>query len=100
MASDAVAAQLGELLEYVKFHFLSESRWMEHTRYPGKKSHDSAHARLLVDASHFETLLHRGGDLFVLRSIKDWLIEHIQTEDMALGAFLRQLPDDVDPAPP
>ena len=100
MASDAVAAQLGELLEYVKFHFLSESRWMEQTRYPGKKSHDSAHARLLVDASHFETLLHRGGDLFVLRSIKDWLIEHIQTEDMALGAFLRQLPDDVDPAPP
>jgi diguanylate cyclase (GGDEF)-like protein/PAS domain S-box-containing protein/hemerythrin-like metal-binding protein len=99
MASNAVAAQLCELLEYVKFHFLSESRWMEQTRYPGKKSHDRAHARLLVDASHFENLLHRGGDLFVLRSISDWLVDHIQSEDMALGAFLRQLQDGVDPPP-
>jgi diguanylate cyclase (GGDEF)-like protein/PAS domain S-box-containing protein/hemerythrin-like metal-binding protein len=87
--NEEVTQRLAELIEYVKLHFLTESRLMERYRYPGRKSHDRAHARLLVDASHFETLLNRGGDLFVLRSIKDWLVNHIQTQDKALGEFLR-----------
>jgi hemerythrin-like metal-binding protein len=90
MADEVVAAQLAALMEYVKFHFRTEAQLMEQARYPGKKAHDQAHARLLMDASHFETLLHRGGDLFVLRSVKDWLIQHIETEDRALGEFLMQ----------
>ena len=85
---DEITRQLTELIEYVKVHFMTETRLMERYRYPGKKSHDRAHEGLLLDASHFESLLNRGGDLFVLRSIKDWLVNHIQTEDKVLGEFL------------
>ncbi len=88
VASEVISAQLSQLLEFVQFHFTSESRLMERCRYPGKIAHDWAHARLLADAVHFETLLHRGGDVFVLRSIKEWLLKHIETEDKALGEYL------------
>ena len=87
---DKITRQLTELIEYVKVHFMTESRLMERYRYPGKKSHDRVHERLLLDASHFESLLNRGGDLFVLRSIKDWLVNHIETEDKVLGEFLNK----------
>lgn len=88
VASEVISAQLSQLLEFVQFHFTTESRLMERCRYPGKIAHDWAHARLLADAVHFETLLHRGGDVFVLRSIKEWLLKHIETEDKALGEYL------------
>jgi hemerythrin-like metal-binding protein len=89
MTNDDIARQMGELIAYVRFHFLTESSLMDRYRYPRKESHDKAHARLLMDISHFEALLHRGGDLFVLRSIKDWLVAHIQTEDKELGEYLK-----------
>lgn len=69
---------------------LQSEVWDPKHRYPGKKSHDRVHERLLLDASRFESLLNRGGDLFVLRSIKDWLVNHIETEDKVLGEFLNK----------
>jgi hemerythrin-like metal-binding protein len=83
-----IARRFTDLVEYTKFHFATEHQFMERYRFPGKKAHDLAHGRLLMDISHFNAMLHRGGDLFVLQSIKDWLLHHIQAEDKKLGEFL------------
>ena len=91
VASAEVERLFGNLIDYTKFHFATERKLMEQYRYPGKSQHDMAHGRLLVDVSHFQAMLNRGGDLFVLQSIKDWLFKHIQTEDKLLGDFLRAL---------
>jgi diguanylate cyclase (GGDEF)-like protein/hemerythrin-like metal-binding protein/PAS domain S-box-containing protein len=87
---DAIRRLLAEMIDYVKFHFLTESKLMRRYGYPGKPLHDKAHASLLEDASQFDALLNQGGDRLVLHLIKDWLVTHIETEDMALGEFLKQ----------
>ncbi len=93
-------ASLGRLFaalyEATKQHFAAEHDLMERFNYPDQASHDKAHASLLADALHFKTRLNRGGDLFVLQSIKDWLLNHILTEDRPLGEFLRQKPGSQD----
>jgi diguanylate cyclase (GGDEF)-like protein/hemerythrin-like metal-binding protein/PAS domain S-box-containing protein len=81
---------LEELTEYTTFHFKTEHDFMERYNYPQRQSHDFAHGLLLADASHFKTRFYRGGDLFVLQSIKDWLLHHIITEDKPLGEFLKE----------
>ncbi len=85
-----IALRFSGLVEFTKFHFATEHQYMERFRFPGKKAHDMAHGRLLMDISHFNAMINRGGDLFVLQSIKDWLLHHIQAEDKKLGEFLSQ----------
>ena len=80
---------LDELTAYTSMHFKTEHDLMERYGYPNRLSHDVAHGRLLADALHFKTRLYKGGDLFVLQSIKDWLLQHIVTEDRPLGEFLQ-----------
>jgi diguanylate cyclase (GGDEF)-like protein/hemerythrin-like metal-binding protein len=87
---DAIKRQLADLIDYVKFHFLTECRLMQRYGYPGKPLHEKAHASLLADASQFDALLDQGGDRLVLHLIKDWLVTHIETQDKALGEFLNQ----------
>ena len=87
--SDEISREFAGLIDYTKFHFATEHALMERHRYPGMQLHDVAHARLLMNVSHFNAMLNRGGDLFVLQSIKDWLLDHIHAEDKQFGAFLK-----------
>lgn len=77
-----------ELLEYSKYHFKSEQVLMDRYSYPGAKGHALAHGNLQAEAPQFRTRLRKGGDLFVLQSIKDWFLDHITVEDKPLGHFL------------
>ena len=78
-----------ELATSTAEHFAAEHDLMERFHYPGMAPHDAIHGRLLADTMHFRSRLNKGGDLFVLQSLKDWLMHHIQTEDRALGEFLK-----------
>jgi diguanylate cyclase (GGDEF)-like protein/PAS domain S-box-containing protein/hemerythrin-like metal-binding protein len=84
-----VQEQFQELADYTAEHFATEHELMERFHYPGQSAHDAIHARLLADTLQFRSRLNKGGDLFVLQSLKDWLMHHIQTEDRALGEFLK-----------
>ena len=79
-----------ELIQSTKDHYDREKALMERYHYPRLLAHNVEHGRLLSEISQFKTRLHRGGDLFVLQSIKDWLLLHILTEDKPLGDFIRQ----------
>ena len=85
----AVQAKFQELAAYTAKHFATEHELMERFHYPSMAPHDAIHRRLLADTQHFRSRLNKGGDLFVLQSLKDWLAHHIQTEDRALGEFLK-----------
>ncbi len=78
------------LSQYTRFHFETEHELMVRHGYSRQSAHDKAHDRLLADVQHFKTRLYKGGDLFVLQSIKDWLLDHILAEDKALGEFIKQ----------
>jgi len=78
-----------ELTDFTIYHFATEHELMERYHYPGQASHDAVHGRLMADTLHFRSRLNKGGDLFVLQSLKDWLMQHIEAEDRALGEFLR-----------
>ncbi len=89
-ADEAIVQELfQELAAYTAEHFATEHELMERYHYPGQAPHDAIHGRLLADTLHFRSRLNKGGDLFVLQSLKDWLMHHIQTEDRALGEFLK-----------
>jgi diguanylate cyclase (GGDEF)-like protein/PAS domain S-box-containing protein/hemerythrin-like metal-binding protein len=78
-----------ELTDFTIYHFATEHELMERYHYPGQASHDAIHGRLMADTLHFRSRLNKGGDLFVLQSLKDWLMQHIEAEDKTLGEFLK-----------
>ena len=79
-----------DLTALTKFHFDTESALMLKYCYPRRQEHNIEHGRLLAEVPHFRIRLKKGGDLFVLQSVKDWWLHHIITDDVPLGDFIRQ----------
>jgi len=69
-------------------HFETESRYMTRYKFPEQYVHEMEHAHLINEAIHLKSQLDRGGELLALQSMKDWLLNHINHSDKALGAFL------------
>lgn len=77
-----------ELIAFTVFHFETEHRLMVEYAYPGLAVHDHDHQQLVDQVMQIASELQQGNDLLVLQTIKDWLIDHIQSADKPLGAFL------------
>lgn len=73
-------------------HFSDEERLMETTRYPGLASHRELHRELTGRLAEF-VARHEKGDSAVytqlLYFLRDWLINHMQTEDQQYAPWLR-----------
>ena len=89
---DEIEKTLLFLKDYTVEHFKGEERLMMAYRYPGATAHCAAHADLIKEVGELIANFQAGKVLLtssVLNFLEDWLVKHIQGEDMALGAFLR-----------
>ncbi|MBB5346678.1 bacteriohemerythrin [Desulfoprunum benzoelyticum] len=86
---DRSSRLLNELVEYTTSHFNTERELMERFDYPDRATHNASHDYLLVEIADFGEQLAQQGKLFMVKLIRDWLLQHIAREDRPLGRFLR-----------
>ena len=79
-----------ELAEATAQHFATEHALMERYGYPRLADHDAAHKYLLAEVNNFSNEIFKGGDQFMFSLLEGWLLEHILSEDIALGHFLQE----------
>lgn len=83
---------LEQFIEFSDMHFLSEQLVMRLHGYPGYEPHLEEHTRLMKKVREIRANLMRGENepsLVLVKELRDWLIEHIATEDAAFGTFLK-----------
>lgn len=84
---------LEQFIEFSDMHFLSEQLVMRLHGYPGYEPHLEEHTRLMKKVREIRANLLKGENqpsLELVRELKDWLMTHIATEDVAFGAFLKK----------
>lgn len=83
---------LEQFIEFSDMHFLSEQLVMRLHGYPGYEPHLEEHTRLMKKVREVRANLMKGDhdpSLVLVRELRDWLVEHIATEDAAFGSFLK-----------
>jgi hemerythrin-like metal-binding protein len=74
-------------------HFLSEQLVMRLHGYPGYEPHLEEHTRLMKKVRDIRANLMKGENepsLVLVQELKEWLMQHIATEDVAFGDFLKK----------
>jgi len=88
----ALGGILASLIDYTGTHFADEERVLQANAYPGLAQHRLEHVKLVeqVKALQKRFQVERGTvlTLDVMKFLKDWLVNHIQTEDRKYGVFL------------
>jgi len=83
---------LEQFIEFSDMHFLSEQLVMRLHGYPGYEPHLEQHTRLMKKVREIRANLMRGENqpsLVLVKELRDWLMQHIATEDAAFGTFLK-----------
>lgn len=75
---------LKDMIEYGKYHFASEEKFMEKIGYPGIEEHKKIHEVFVGKLNTLDEQMQNG--ILVLNSevikiIENWLIDHILNED-------------------
>jgi hemerythrin len=90
-------AFLGEtlafLIHYTQEHFRREERLMEEYDYPGKEKHMEKHRHLISEVIEMDRRYKAREidmDNEFVNFLKDWVINHILTEDRKCGPFLNE----------
>jgi len=81
------------IVEYTQTHFADEERVMEELGWPGLKEHRKKHHALIRDVQRLLIRLRSGedvGPLELLGFFRQWLIEHIEGEDLGLRDVIRR----------
>ena len=89
---EAAARLLRKLEEATRTHFAREEAVMRAAKYPGLALHSANHLRLMEKLEAFEARYGQGGQALNQHAhsfLDDWLANHIQTDDMRLGDWLR-----------
>jgi len=84
---------LEQFIEFSDMHFLSEQLVMRLHSYPGYELHLEAHTQLMKKVREIRDSVVRGEDapsLHLVQQLRDWLLQHVASEDVAFGEFLRQ----------
>jgi hemerythrin len=82
---------LEQFIEFSDMHFLSEQLIMRLNAYPGYEAHLEEHTRLMKKLRDVrESIVHNENvsTLQLLLELRDWLLNHIATDDAAFGEFL------------
>lgn len=83
---------LEQFIEFSDMHFLSEQLVMRLNSYPGYERHLEEHTRLMKKVREIREIIIRGErvpSLELIQELRDWLLNHIATEDAAFGEFIR-----------
>ena len=84
---------LEQFIEFSDMHFLSEQLVMRLHGYPGYESHLEEHTRLMKKVREIRDLVFRGEatpSVQLIQELRDWLVNHIATEDVAFGEYLKK----------
>lgn len=84
---------LEQFIEFSDMHFLSEQLIMRLHSFPGYEAHLEEHTRLMKKVRDIRETVVRGekvSSLQLLLELRDWLLNHIATEDAAFGEFLKK----------
>jgi len=89
----AVRSMLQFLAQYTETHFSDEEKLMRSHDFPGLGHHRREHRRLLDQVRDYQRRLnddHIRLDLDFLAFLKDWVSDHILTEDRKYGPYLNE----------
>ncbi|MBN2742998.1 hemerythrin [Breznakibacter xylanolyticus] len=81
------------LIDYAQTHFSHEEALMLKSGYPDIERHKQLHRTFMLKVNDFYTKLSDGKlvlTLEVTNYIKNWLVAHIKSEDVKIGAFLKR----------
>jgi hemerythrin len=84
---------LEQFIEFSDMHFLSEQLVMRLHGYPGYEPHLEEHTRLMKKVREIRDLVFRGEatpSIQLIQELRDWLVNHIATEDVAFGEYLKR----------
>ena len=84
---------LEQFIEFSDMHFLSEQLVMRLHGYPAYETHLEEHTRLMKKVREIKEKVFRGEKVpsaHLIGELRDWLITHIATEDVAFGEYLRK----------
>lgn len=84
---------LDQLIEFSDMHFLSEQLVMRLHSYPGYEPHLEEHTRLMKKGREIRSSVGHGEgkiSLQLVQELRDWLMTHIATEDIAFGEYLKK----------
>src|SRR5215472_15763894 len=74
---------LEQFIEFSDMHFLSEQLVMRLHGYPGYETHLEEHTRLMKKVREIRA------SLMLVKELREWLMQHIASEDAAFGTFLK-----------
>jgi hemerythrin len=90
--ADAVIGDiLKRLINYTASHFAHEENLMRSHSYPGYDKHHKEHETLVAKVLDLQKKFESGQarmNIEVMMFLKNWLTNHIQVSDKALGAYL------------
>lgn len=81
---------LTALIDHTRAHFEREETIMVRTNYSDFPAHKQEHDRLTARALELQREFianHRALSAEILRSMRDWLVHHIETSDRQLGEY-------------
>lgn len=84
---------LEQFIEFSDMHFLSEQLVMRLHSYPAYETHLEEHTRLMKKVREIRETVMRGEklpSLQLIHELRDWLLTHIATEDVAFGEYLKK----------
>ena len=82
---------VNELADYATYHFTAEERLMRIYKYPHMDSHVKEHLDFINKINEYQKTLVSGKKVLFLDVViflKDWLFNHITTNDIKMGQFL------------
>jgi hemerythrin len=91
-SSATIHANLAALIEHTRVHFEAEEHVMEDLAYPGLEIHRAEHESLTGRILGMQSALMAGQvpmTIDTLLFLKYWLVGHMETQDMLLGATYR-----------
>lgn len=92
---DEIAAAsyiLDQFIEFSDMHFLSEQLIMRLHNYPGYETHLEEHTCLMKKVREIRDSVQHGKQqigLQLILELRNWLLTHIASEDVAFGDFLK-----------
>ena len=89
---EAASYILEQFIEFSDMHFLSEQLVMRLHGYPGYEPHLEEHTRLMKKVREIRARTQKGEthiSLELIQGLRDWLLTHIASEDIAFGEYLR-----------
>jgi len=75
---------LKEMLEYGKYHFEYEEKWMARIKYSGIERHKELHKKFLSSVDRQLLEIKKGRYVLnteIIKMIENWLVNHIMNED-------------------